>query len=128
MPATEVRRVLEAEPKALSALALNLATQVSRLLARLDVLEGSSVDRRLSRTLLSLAEQFGEPFPGGTLIPVRLRRVDLASLAATTLETASRKMSEWERRGYLVTQPAGLLIRRPDALRELSGLQEDLAQ
>ncbi len=121
LPAKEVRTALEAEPRALSALAIGLATQLSRLLARIDVLSASTVDRRLARTLLSLSEQFGEPFPGGTLIPVRLRRADLASLAATTLETTSRKMSEWERRGYLVTQPAGLLLKDLPALAGLAG-------
>ena len=37
--------------------------------------------------LLNLADRSGVPFPGGTLVPLRLRRSDLASLAATTLES-----------------------------------------
>lgn len=121
LPAIRVRRLLEEEPKAVSALAIQLATRVSRLLSRIEVLSALSVDKRLARTLLTLAEQLGQPFPGGTFIPVKLRRSDLASLSATTLETTSRKMAEWERRGYLATQPAGLLLREISALEQLAG-------
>jgi hypothetical protein len=51
---------------------------------------------------------------------VRLRREDLASLAATTVESASRQISAWKRAGVLVPQPFGFLIRDVPRLRALS--------
>ncbi len=113
--------LLEAEPRATTELALRLAEQVVRLMRQLETLSASSVDQRLARTLLALAERGGQPFPGGVLLPMRLRRADLAALAATTLETVSRKLGVWRRRGWVQPQPAGYLLQDLPALRALAG-------
>ena len=99
----------------------DLAVQVRRLLRMVDSLSAGSVERRLASVMVDLAERAGEPFPGGILIPLRLRRSDLASLAATTLESASRKISVWRRAGLVILEPIGYLIRDLDALRRLAG-------
>lgn len=120
MPADLLRHILEREPRMGAALTIHLATRFARLMRRFETLTALSVERRLARTLLELADQIGQPFLGGTLIPMRLRRADLASLAATTVETTSRKLTLWSAAGVLQKQPAGLLIRDLDALRRLS--------
>jgi hypothetical protein len=88
-PPSRCRRCLRAQPNVAVALTFELAQEVLRLTRRLEALSAGSVSQRMARVLLGLTERFGEPFPGGTLMPVRLRREDLAALAATTLESAS---------------------------------------
>lgn len=119
IPSSQLRTALTRSVEASSSLAVDLAQQVLRLSRRVEALSSGSVGQRLARVLTSLAERFGEPFPGGTLLPVRLRREDLAAMAATTLESASRQISAWSRAGVLVPQPAGFLIKDLEALHRL---------
>jgi CRP-like cAMP-binding protein len=112
-----LRRELEREHRAMAALAADLAGQVQRLMRLVQDLSAGSVERRLARVLLGLVERAGQPFPGGIYVPVRLRRSDLAALAATTEESVSRKIGAWTRRGWLVAQPVGYLVRDVQALR-----------
>lgn len=120
VPAIELRSVLHNNPEVAVALAFQLAQEVLRLTKRLEALSAGTVSQRLARVLLGLTERFGTPFPGGTLMPVRLRREDLAALAATTVESASRQISAWKRQGVLVPQPFGFLIKDTVLLRQLS--------
>jgi CRP/FNR family transcriptional regulator len=119
VPTRVLRSLLEHQPKAAVALALNLAEQVLRLTRRVEALTAGNVEHRLARVLIGLVDRFGEPFPGGVLVPLRLRREDLASLAATTLESTSRQLSAWKRRNIIVPQPAGYLVRDLALLRAL---------
>jgi CRP-like cAMP-binding protein len=116
IPSAQLRLALTRSVEASSSLAFDLAQQVLRLSRRVETLSSGAVSQRLARVLTGLAERFGEPFPGGTLLPVRLRREDLAAMAATTLESASRQISAWTRAGLLVPQPAGFLLRDLEAL------------
>lgn len=117
VPVAALRDALAAEPRTAAALANDLALQLLRLARRLEALSAGAVQQRLARVLVTLTERFGTPFPGGTLMPARLRREDLAALAATTVESASRQVAAWTRQGVLVPQPAGFLVRDLAALR-----------
>lgn len=119
IPGQLVREVLGSDPEALNGLVMDLAQQFLRMVRAVEDLSAGTVERRLARVLLRLCERAGEPFPGGMLIPMKLRRQDLAAIAATTLESTSRKISEWNRRGWVVPQPAGYLIKDTEALRRL---------
>jgi CRP-like cAMP-binding protein len=107
VPAVLLRGVLTRE----SHVVADLAADVSRLIRMVQNLSAGSVQRRLASVLVDLADRAGEPFPGGILVPLRLKRADLASLAATTLESASRAETELSRDpaggGVSAAQPAG---------------------
>lgn len=120
VPARSVRAALASNPRLALSLALDLAAQVMRLTRLAEDLSAGSVEARLARVLLRLAETTGEPFPGGILIPLRLRRSDLAAMAATTIESTSRRISDWQRRGWVVAQPAGYLVRNSAALHSIA--------
>jgi len=120
LPAAPLLVQLEARRGAGLALASQLATQVLRLTRRVETLGARSVEQRLARVLVGLADRFGQPFPGGTLVPLRLRREDLASLAGTRGETTIRRLSQWKRAGLLVPQPVGYLLRDLGALRDIA--------
>lgn len=120
VPAAALRAALAREPGALAALAHELAGQVRRLEELALSLSAGDVPRRLASVLSSLADRSGEPFPGGVLIPMRLRRADLAALAATTPESVSRQVSAWRACGLLTLQPAGVIVRDLEALRRIA--------
>lgn len=117
IPTHTLRTLLERRPSLAVALSLDLARQVLRLSRHVEALSAGGVEQRLARVLVSLTERFGEPFPGGILVPVRLRREDLASLAATTLESASRHVSAWRKKGWIIQQPSGVLVKDLAAIK-----------
>jgi CRP-like cAMP-binding protein len=117
--APSLRLLIERERGPVDALVTNLAIRVRRLTRAVQVLSAGNVERRLARVLVGLVDRVGEPFPGGVLVPLRLRRGDLAALAATSSESVSRKLGTWSRSGWIVPQPAGYLIRDVKALRRI---------
>lgn len=56
----------------------------------------------------------------GTTIEIPLRRKDLAEFAGTTLHTASRTVSAWEKAGLLVTNDQRLVVHDLSAIRHLA--------
>ncbi|MFO0585120.1 MAG: Crp/Fnr family transcriptional regulator [Anaeromyxobacter sp.] len=120
VPTDVVRAAFDAEPRALGSAMFSLARRVQRLGRLVAGLSAGSVTRRLAAVLLELAERSGGPFPGGILVPVRPRRSELASLAATSAESVSRQLAGWRRGGVLVTQPAGFVVPDLELLRRIA--------
>lgn len=79
-------------------------------------------ERRVAHALLRLARQAGRSTIDGTAIELPLRRKDVADIAGTTLHTASRILTSWEKAGLLATDNQRLTIRRPS---EISRIAED---
>jgi CRP-like cAMP-binding protein len=115
-----LKEILCQDPGLSQALAFDLAEQVVRLYRLVQDLNSVNVGSRLARVLIRLAERVGEPFYGGVLIPLRLRRSDLAAMAATTMESVSRKISSWQRLKWVTPQPAGYLVRDIAALHRIA--------
>jgi CRP-like cAMP-binding protein len=78
------------------------------------------VSQRLARTLAHLADRHGIYDGGVVALGPRVTRDDLASLANTTLYTASRCMSEWEGDGILAKRHGHIHILNVDGLMELA--------
>lgn len=72
-----------------------------------------SAERRVAHALLRLARQAGHSTIDGTAIDFPLRRKDVAGIAGTTLHTASRILTAWEKAGLLVSHNQHLTIRLP---------------
>jgi CRP/FNR family transcriptional regulator len=53
-------------------------------------------------------------------VPVHLSRQEIADLVGTTIETAIRVMSRWQKEGLVETERDGFLIRKIEALREIA--------
>ena len=120
VPSGAFKALLRDDAELTSRLALRLAQSVVAMMKHVEALSETTVERRLARVLANLADRAGEPFQRGVFIPARLRRRDLANLAATTLESTSRKISAWSRLGILTPQPAGYLIHDLARLRRLA--------
>jgi len=124
LPARALREAFASNPRALTSALFSLARRAQRLMRLVEGLSAGKVGRRLATVLVGLADRVGGPFPGGLLVPLRLRRADLGALAATSAESVSRHLVAWERRGLLQVLPAGYLIRDLVGLRQLADGRE----
>jgi CRP/FNR family transcriptional regulator len=89
------------------------------LIQRLEEITAGSVEARLAGLLSRLADEEGEEDDdGGIHLGLPLSRQDLADLADTTIETAIRIMSRWNRDGIVLTQRDGFQIPDLEALEE----------
>ena len=77
------------------------------------------VERRLARTLLRLTAQIGVKNADGG-IELTFTRQDLAEMSGTTLFTASRVLSEWEKRGLVESGRERVVIRSPHELVQIA--------
>lgn len=77
-------------------------------------------EQRVAHALLRLARQAGNRSVDGTAIEFPLRRKDLAQIAGTTLYTASRILTSWEKVGLLVSDHQRLTLRNPTELLRIA--------
>lgn len=99
-----------------------LLEHVRLLHQKIEVLTIGSVARRIASFLLNLADRFGDKNEHGhTLIRVQLSRAQMAAYVDARAETVIRTMTTWRRQGLLETTQGGIVIYRPDELRELVG-------
>jgi len=68
------------------------------------------VERRIAHALLRLARRTGQRTADGITIEFPLRRKDIADICGTTLHSASRILTPWEKAGWLVTRDQRLTI------------------
>ncbi len=78
------------------------------------------VERRIARALLRLMEHTGQHEASGVRIALPLSRQDLAEMTGTTLYTVSRTLSQWEKRGIVVSGRTRVLIRLPHHLTAIA--------
>ncbi|MFV0476374.1 MAG: Crp/Fnr family transcriptional regulator [Parahaliea sp.] len=82
--------------------------------------------QRIAHTLLRLCEQMGSQVDNvTTAIDIPLRRKDLAEISGTTLHTASRTLSAWEKAGYLLSCEQRLLICNRTAIENIANEVSD---
>jgi CRP/FNR family transcriptional regulator len=98
----------------------SLSLRLVELTTRLADMTGGRVDVRLARLFLKLADQMGTPARGGIFIPLPLSRQELADFTGTTIETAIRIMSRWNRDGIILTEKEGFLLLERATLEALA--------
>lgn len=106
----DVERLLRRHPEVGMRLIVLLSDRVRELETLVASLAHEDVRRRLVRTLLHLAEQFGEQ--GGTMtrISVSLSHEDLASMVGSTRETVSATLARLGQEGIVRTGRRELAI------------------
>ena len=103
-------RLLEQDPELVRGLLSGLTIRLAELTRRLAELTGARVEVRFARLFLKLCDQIGRPDHGGLFVAMPLSRQELADLTGTTIETAIRIMSRWQRDGVLHTEKDGFVI------------------
>lgn len=101
-----------------------IGTRLQEAQNRLRELATQRCQRRIAHALLRLADQAGAATAGGMAIGFPLRRKDIAELAGTTLHTASRVLTAWEKAGRLASQGQRLVILQREALQRIA--EEDI--
>jgi CRP-like cAMP-binding protein len=84
----------------------------------LDLLH-SSVEQRLSKTLINLMEEFGVPHKDGYLIKVKLTHNDYADLIASTRETVTATFNKLKKMGILDFENKYVVIKSEDKLKNI---------
>lgn len=78
-----------------------------------------SVEKRIAHILKELCDKFGEESKVGMLLQLPLSRKDLADMAGTSTETASRTMSRFQHDGLITSGRQWVAIKDIDALSEV---------
>lgn len=84
-------------------------------------------ERRVAHAVLRLLRQAGTTTARGVVIGFPLRRKDIADIAGTTLYSASRILSAWERAGWLKTLDRRIAVESPSNLMRIAGDESDMA-
>jgi CRP-like cAMP-binding protein len=119
IPEREFFQLLEKRPELTRSLLGGLTMRLMMVNKRLADMTGSA-EARAARLFLTLAERLGTPRDEGVFIPMALSRQEVADLLGTTLETAIRLMSRWQKEELVLTEKTGFAIPRIEALREVS--------
>lgn len=119
LPEREFFAVLETRPQMMRQMLAGLTYRLMMVNKRLADMTGSA-DGRAARLMLTLADRVGLPRGDGVFVPLPLSRQEIADLIGTTLETAIRLMSRWQKEELVLTEKSGFLIPSRDALRDMS--------
>jgi CRP/FNR family transcriptional regulator len=111
-------QLIEKRPAITRRLLAGLTLRLMALNRRLADMTGS-VEYRAARLFETLAARMGQKREEGLFVPLPLSRQEIADLVGTTIETAIRVMSRWQKDGLVETEKQGFLILRPAALREI---------
>lgn len=100
--------------------AINMIRVIGRRLQetqdRVRELSTQRAEQRVANAVLRLVRQAGFAASDGTAIEFPLRRKDVADISGTTLHTASRILTAWEKAGWLVSHNQRLILRSPQEL------------
>lgn len=113
-------RLLEDDPSLVRGLLSGLTIRLAELTRRLAELSGARVEARFARLFLKLCDQIGKPDRRGVFVAMPLSRQELADLTGTTIETAIRIMSRWQKDDVLHTEKDGFVVIDRSALDEAS--------
>ena len=119
VPEREFFALLERRPEMTRHLLAGLTLRLITLNKRLADMTGSA-EHRAARLFLTLADRLGIPRDGGVFIPLPISRQEIADLIGTTLETAIRLMSRWQKDEVVLTEKSGFILPSADALRDLA--------
>lgn len=120
LPATEWFDLLEHHPDLSRDLILELTRLNMSLARKVEEMRGQRVEVRIAQLFLGLADRAGRPAPEGIEIPIALSRQEVAELVGTTVETAIRTLSRWNRERLLVTGDRRFFVPSCEKLRAVA--------
>ncbi len=119
IPEREFFALVESRTEMMRHLLAGLTYRLMMVNKRIADLTGSA-EHRAARLFLTLGERVGIPRGTATFIPLPLSRQEIADLIGTTLETAIRLMSRWQKDGLVETEKSGFLIPGVDTLKSMT--------
>ena len=119
IPEREFFQLLENRPQMMRHLLAGLTYRLMMVNKRLADMTGSA-EARASRLFLTLSDRVGTRREKGMFIPLPLSRQEIADLIGTTLETAIRLMSRWQKDEIVITEKAGFFVPSVENLKSVS--------
>jgi CRP/FNR family transcriptional regulator len=116
---TDFFSLIARHPEIARGLLLGLTRRLIELTQKLAQLSSGGVEYRIAALFLKMAEKIGQEKDGRVVIPLALSRQDVADLVGTTIETAIRIMSRWNRDGLVRTERACFVIEDLPALEKI---------
>jgi CRP/FNR family transcriptional regulator len=123
IPEREFFALIERRPEITRRLLAGLTLRLMNVNRRLTDMTGS-VEYRIARLFTTLSERMGRKEEKGTFVAIPLSRQDIADLVGTTIETAIRVMSRWQKEGVVETEKSGFRIPDLRALQEIAPREE----
>lgn len=117
----DFKAMLHRDPKLALHLLRTLSDRLRRANEEIEGLMFRNVLGRVSKTLMTLAEQGGQKFRGGLLLGDRYTHQELADLVGTTREPLSRALAALKRAELIQIRHGQLFLRNPRKMRELVG-------
>jgi len=113
-------QLIEKRPEITRRLLAGLTMRLMSVNRRMADMTGS-VEYRAARLFATLADRMGQKQSNGAVfVPLPLSRQEIADLVGTTIETAIRVMSRWQKEGVVETDKRGFLIRDKAALAAIA--------
>ena len=110
VPRAPYLEICDAHPALFRKVAGDLSAHLRALNHRLFEFAGGAVEKRIAHVFLSLAER-GSRLEGGAVeIGISLSRQEVAEMVGTTLESAIRVLSDWNKRDIVVKSGDGFRI------------------
>ncbi len=118
--------LLERHPRASLAVISDLGRRLEEAYEMMRSLALERVERRVALNLIKLAGRIGvaRPQDGSVLIDLPLTRQDVAEMSGTTLETAIRTMSKFQKQGLVESEDGRIRLLKP---HQLVLIAEDVA-
>ena len=99
-----------------------LSKEMTAVLNVADQFAFTPARERLARLLLELSDRFGEHKDAGIRITLKLKREDLAQIAAVTVETVVRLLHDFQEAGLITVYGRELMIVNADRLTKIAGI------
>jgi CRP/FNR family transcriptional regulator len=113
-------QLIEKRPEITRRLLAGLTMRLMSVNRRMADMTGS-VEYRAARLFATLADRMGQKRSNGAVfVPLPLSRQEIADLIGTTIETAIRVMSRWQKEGIVETDKRGFLIHDNAALAAIA--------
>jgi CRP/FNR family transcriptional regulator, nitrogen oxide reductase regulator len=113
-------QLIEKRPEITRRLLAGLTMRLMSVNRRMADMTGS-VEYRAARLFATLADRMGQKQSNGAVfVPLPLSRQEIADLVGTTIETAIRVMSRWQKEGVVETDKKGFLIRNKATLAAIA--------
>ncbi|MFB6346209.1 MAG: Crp/Fnr family transcriptional regulator [bacterium] len=96
------------------------AGRMNNLASRFQSMTTQDIGGRLSKQLCDLIEQYGQEVEDGIKIDTKITRQMLADMVGCRVESAIRKLSEWEQKGLISTDESFITITDPHRLSSIA--------
>jgi CRP/FNR family transcriptional regulator len=104
-------------------ISIKISSMVSQRMLKLEekfqIAVSRDISSRIACVLLELADRFGEPSEGGTIITLPLTHLEIASLIGSTRETTCVTLNKFRRKGWVQSNKRYLVLQDVRALKSL---------